>query len=42
MLEKAGAYFTEVRLVFVVVLLQVSEELLLELVDVLDVAEDGL
>lgn len=42
MLEKAGAYFTEVRLVFVVVLLQVSEELLLELVDVFDVAEDGL
>lgn len=42
MLEEAGAYFAEVRLVFVVVLLQVSEELLLELVDVFDVAEDGL
>lgn len=42
MLEKAGAYFAEVRVVFVVVLLQVSEELPLELVDVFDVAEDGL
>lgn len=42
MLEKAGAYFAEVRLVFVVVLLQVSEELPLELVDLFDVAENGL
>lgn len=42
MLEKAGAYGAEVRLVFVVVLLQVSEKLPLELEDVFDVAEDGL
>lgn len=42
MLEKAAAYFTEVRLVLVVVLFQVSEELPLELVDVFNVAEDDL
>lgn len=42
MLEKAGAYFAEVWLLFVVVLLQVSEKLLLEPVDVFDVAEDSL
>lgn len=41
-LEKAGAYFTEVRLVFVAVLFQVPEELPLELVDVFNVAEDDL
>lgn len=40
--EKTGAYFTEMRLVFVVLLLQVFEELPLKLVDVLYVAEDGL
>ena len=40
--EKTGAYFTEMWLVFVVLLLQVSEKLPLKPVDVLDVAEDGL
>lgn len=40
--EKTRAYFTEMRLVFVVLLLQVSEKLPLKPVDVLYVAEDGL
>ena len=40
--EKTGAYFTEMWLFFVVLLLQVSEELPLKPVDVLYVAEDGL
>lgn len=40
--EKARAYFTEMRLLFVVLLLQVFEKLSLKPVDVLYVAEDGL
>lgn len=40
--EKTGAYFTEMRLVFVIVLLQVSEKLPLKPVDIFYVAEDGL
>lgn len=40
--EKTRAYFTEMRLVFVVLLLQVSQKLPLKLVDVFYVAEDGL
>ena len=40
--EKAGAYFTEMWLVFVVVLLQVFEKLPLKSVDVFYVAEDDL
>lgn len=39
---KTGADIAEVWLLLVVVLLQLSEKLPLELVDVLDVAEDGL
>lgn len=39
--EKTRAYFTEMWLVFVVLLLQVSEKLPLKPVDVLYVAEDG-
>lgn len=40
--KKARAYFTEMRLVFVVFLLQVFEKLPLKPVDVFYVAEDGL
>jgi len=40
--EKAGAYFTEMWLFFVVLLLQFSEELPLKFVDVFYVAEDRL
>lgn len=40
--EKTGAYFTEMWLFFVVLLLQVSEKLPLKPVDVLYVTEDGL
>lgn len=40
--EKTRAYFTEMWLVFVVLLLQVSDKLPLKPVDVLYVAEDGL
>lgn len=39
--EKTRAYFTEMWLVFVVLLLQVSEKLPLKPIDVLYVAEDG-
>lgn len=40
--EETGAYFAEVRLVFVVLPLQVFQKLPLKSVDVLYVAEDGL
>lgn len=40
--EKTRAYFTEMWLVFVVLLLQVSEKLPLKLVKILYVTEDGL
>lgn len=41
MFEEAGANFTEVWLLLVELLLQTFEELPLETVDLLDVAEDG-
>lgn len=40
--EETRAYFTEVWLVFVVLLFQVSEKLPLKPVDIFYVAEDGL
>lgn len=39
--EKTGAYFTEMWLLLVVLLLQFSKELPLKLVDVFNVTEDG-
>lgn len=40
--KEAGAYFTEMWLIFVVLLLQLFEELPLEFVNIFYVAKDGL
>lgn len=41
MLQETGTYFTQVRLFLVELLLKAFEELLLEAVDLLDVAKNG-